>query len=342
MGKDLIGRYVWIIDTLTRYGKLSRAELNRLWMRSPRSNGEEMPARTFFHYRRAIEENFNIEIVCDNNGEYYIDNGDTRQSRALTNWMLDQHAMSSAMKLSPEAIERVDIEDVPSAREYFPMAFDAVSHCQKILFSYAGFNRARIETDILFSPYMLKRYKQRWYMVGAKEKGGDLRTYALDRVRDMKLTNETFTIPEGYNPDDIFGNIIGVTTSQAPVKTVRIMTSAKQAKYFRALPLHPSQQEIISDNYSVFTFKLKLNYELVHELLSFGSNVKVLEPRELITMVTNELTSALELYDDPGAIPSEEVVGKRKRSVQKPAKSHEHPDIIMTGHPDIIREEKQK
>ncbi|MDE6577079.1 MAG: hypothetical protein K2K58_02765 [Muribaculaceae bacterium] len=63
MAHDLIGRYVWIVDTLTRYEKLSRKEINRLWMLSPFSEGEPLPERTFYNYRRNIEKNFNIDIA---------------------------------------------------------------------------------------------------------------------------------------------------------------------------------------------------------------------------------------------------------------------------------------
>lgn len=296
MAKDLFGRYVWIVDTLNRYGKLTRAELNDLWKRSNKGEGEDMPARTFFHYRRAIEENFNIDILCNSKGEYYIPEDTGRQSRALTNWMLEQHAFSSAVRLSPDAAARIDVEDVPSAREFFPMVYEAVTHNQKIVFSYAGFNRARMEQDITFSPYMLKRYKQRWYMIGLKESGNDMRTYALDRVREMKLSRETFEIPVDYDPSEIFKDIIGVTASKAPVRTVKLLADSTQAKYFRALPLHPSQEEMIGDRESVFTYRMKLNYELVHEILSLGSSVKVLAPKELVTMVTNELNATISLY----------------------------------------------
>ena len=75
-------------------------------------------------------------------------------------------------------------------------------------------------------------------------------------------------------------------------------------QYFRALPFHASQQETIHDKYSIFTYRLKLNYELVHELLSFGNSLKVLAPPELVTMVTNELRRTLSLYDSPDTLPS--------------------------------------
>ncbi len=309
MAKDLFGRYVWIVDTLNRYGKLTRAELNALWKRSSRGDGEEIPARTFFHYRRAIEENFNIDILCNARGEYYIPEPSARQSRAVTNWMLEQHALSSAVRTSPEAAACIDVEDEPSAREFFPIVYEAATNRQKVVFAYAGFNRARTERDITFSPYLLKRYKQRWYMIGKKEKSEGLRTYALDRVKEMRLTNDHFELPEAFDPSAIFADIIGVTTSKAEVKTVKLLVDPTQAKYFRALPLHSSQQEMLGDGYSIFSYRLKLNYELVHEILSLGCAVKVLEPRELVTMVTNELHSLIDLYTDPGRLPGNRLAG---------------------------------
>ena len=135
-------------------------------------------------------------------------------------------------------------------------------------------------------------------MVGLKEKSNDIRTYALGRVKEMKTKEETFVMPEDVDMQDLFGNIIGITSSKASVRPVRLQTTPQQAKYFRALPLHPSQSEVVHDQYSIFTYQLKLNYELVHEILSFGDAVKVLEPVELKVMVVNELKGMLSQYDD--------------------------------------------
>lgn len=297
MPRDLISRYVWIVDTLTRYERLTRKQLNRLWMRSPLSNGEPLPERTFYHYRRAIEENFQIDIACDSQGRYYIDRDNSHQSRAFTNWMLDSYAVSNAIKGSDAPMDRVEIEDVPSAREFLPVVLDAIRNSHKIEFTYAGFNRSRAERGIRYEPYFLKRYKQRWYMIGLKEKGGDIRTYALDRVKEVKTLDEPFVKPADLELNDLFGNIVGVTSSKADVRTVRLQATPTQAKYFRALPLHPSQDEALHDDYSVFTYRLKLNYELAHEILSLGDAVKVLDPPELKAMVVMQLKSALQQYE---------------------------------------------
>lgn len=300
--KELINKYVWLVDTLTRYGRLTRPEINDLWQRSVHSDGNPIPERTFFYYRRGIEENFHIDIQCDSTGHYYIDEEVRTRNRGMTNWLLESFTVNTAMKETAIQTERVSVEDVPSAREFLPTVLSAISDSTKLVFTYAGFSKSRPETGIHFSPYFVKRYKQRWYMVGTRDKGEGLRTYALDRVTEMEPVAEHFEMPT-CTPDEFFGDIVGVTAPKSDVKTVRIMTTPVQAKYFRALPFHRSQQETLHDNYSIFTYRLRLNYELVHELLGFGAAVKVLEPRELIIMMTDELNAARRLYDNPEAIP---------------------------------------
>ena len=55
MAKELFNRYVWLIDTLQRYGRLTRGEIDGLWQRSEYSDGKPMARRTFMNYRQAIQ-----------------------------------------------------------------------------------------------------------------------------------------------------------------------------------------------------------------------------------------------------------------------------------------------
>lgn len=302
MNKNLISRYIWLVDTLSTHGKLTREQINELWIRSNLSDGEPLPERTFYHYRRAVEEIFNIEISCNNNGEYYIDREMSDNSNGMTNWLLDSFAVNNILVEAPDIADRIEVEEVPSAREFLPPVINAMRLSSVLRFDYAGFNRSLIERGIEFEPYFLKRYKQRWYMIGRRVKTNDIRTYALDRIKTLETTEARFEIPEGMATADLFGSIVGVTSSKAEDRTVKLRATRTQAKYFRALPLHHSQkEELIDDNSSVFTYRLKLNYELVHEIMSLGDGVKVLEPKELQLMVTNELKKALRCYEEEGA-----------------------------------------
>ena len=74
MAKELFNRYVWLIDMLQRYGRLTRREIGELWLRSEYSDGKPMARRTFMNYRQAIQEMFDVNIECDaSTYEYYRD-----------------------------------------------------------------------------------------------------------------------------------------------------------------------------------------------------------------------------------------------------------------------------
>lgn len=297
MNRNLISRYIWLIDTLSTHGRLTRKQINDLWQRSAISDGNPLPERTFHHYRRAVEEVFNITIGCNRQGEYYLASPEGPNSMA--DWLLDSFAVNNILADSPDLADRIEIEEVPSAREFLPTVVSALRNGNVIRFDYSAFNRSMAEKGIEFHPYFLKRFKQRWYMVGKQIKSDDIRTYALDRVKAMEETGDKFSMPAGVSMESLFGNIVGVTSSKAGERTVRLRATRTQAKYFRALPLHRSQvEETVGDNHSVFRYTLKLNYELVHELMSLGDGITVLEPKELQMMVKNELQKALDQYQN--------------------------------------------
>lgn len=296
MTKDLIKRYIWLVDLLRRRGRLTRSEISDLWMRDDTVGGTPLAERTFFNYRRAVEEIFHIDILCDEEGRYYIDSETSQQAKALSNWLLDSYAVNEALATTDDVSAWVEVEDVPSAREWLSNVIDAIRKRRKISFTYAGFTKTKPEKGKTLAPYFLKRYKQRWYVIGSKDGGKTLRTYALDRVREMETLDDKYKRPKNLDINELFGNIIGVTASKGEIRDVKLKTTPMQAKYFRALPFHPSQQEEIADDYSVFTYKLRINYELVHELMGLGAAVEVLAPSELRVMVREALEETLGRY----------------------------------------------
>lgn len=295
MAKDIIGKYLWIVDTILTHGKISKPELNELWKKSRFSEGDPLADRTFYKYRRAIEDSFNISILCNEEGEYYIDASDSPYVKRYADWLIDNSIAANSIKLLGSSSGRIEMEEIPSARNFLPIVSEAMNTNKQIVFTYAGFARSRPEVGILFSPFFLKLYKQRWYMFGEKDEGG-YRTYALDRVTEMEITSNRFKMPAGKKISDFFGSIVGITTTKGIVRDIVIQTTTTRAKYLRALPLHPSQKEEIHDFYSIFHYKLKINYELVSELMTMGPDVTVIAPRELQMLLIDRLKSTMENY----------------------------------------------
>ncbi|MCH5318410.1 MAG: WYL domain-containing protein [Paramuribaculum sp.] len=298
MSRNLFSRYIWLIDTIRRHKRITREELNDLWSRSPFSQGEALPRRTFYNYRNAIEELFKINIECNTaTYEYYIDDGGDSHKESVTEWLLNAATMSNALTDAREVSDKIFLEDVPSSRHHLTTVLTATKECKRLIFTYSNYMRSIPSRDVKVEPYFLKLFKQRWYMTGRNVKENTIKTYALDRMSDVSLVNEVFVIPEDFDAEAYFRDCYGIVFSHGEVKTVVIKVDARQAKYFRALPLHHTQSEMITDAYSIFTYRLKLTPDFVEELLSHGSKVTVLDPPELRAMMISDLEKSLENYE---------------------------------------------
>ena len=296
MSKDLFNRYIWLIDTIKRYGHRTREELNARWKKSPYSNGEPLPRRTFYNYRMAIEDLFKVNIECNpSTFEYYIDEGDPH-NEGVTNWLLNTTAMNNVLSESRDISNRIFIEDVPSAREFLATVIDALKEYHQIKFTYQPYSRTNATPDVVVEPYFLKIFRQRWYVTGLNVKENKIKTYALDRMKDVVVLQETFEIPDDFDAESYIKYSFGIVFSQGEVKNVSIKTDSRQAKYLRALPLHSSQQEMIHDSYSIFNYRLRITPDFVQELLSHGPSVTVIEPPELKAMIVTSLEESLANY----------------------------------------------
>ena len=297
MARNLINRYVWLVDTISRYGRITLKDLNDAWLRSEISEGKPLARRTFFHYRDGVEEMFDINIQCDKSTfEYYIDDAGGESSARLRSWLVDSVSMSDMLRSAQDISGRIILENVPSAREHLPVIIDAMKQKRRISFSYKSYTRSRPTDGIQLEPYFVKIFKQLSYVIGLNVKDGLIKTYALDRMSRLNLLQETFEMPEDVNPSEFFKDCFGIITNRNSAKRIVLRVEPTQAKYFRALPLHSSQQEEVHDNYSLFTYTMRITYDLKEELMSHGASIEVLEPKELKTLIRTELEQALKNY----------------------------------------------
>lgn len=297
MSRNLLARYIWIIDTIRRYGAVTRDKLNELWAQSPYSDGSTMPRRTFYNYRQAIEELFNINIECNpTTYEYYIDSGDSHQE-SVTDWLLNSAAMSDVLSSVRDVSECIFLEDVPSARLYLSQVISALRDHHPLHFTYRPYTRVNPTTGVVIEPYFMKIFRQRWYVTGFNTRDGMIKTYALDRMEDVAVGSETFKPDPDFNAEKFVSDSFGIVFTQAEPRDIVIRSTQRQAKYLRALPLHHSQREELHDSFSDFHYRLRLTPDFVQELLSLGADIKVVSPPELKAMVTESLRSALAQYE---------------------------------------------
>ncbi|MDE5828415.1 MAG: WYL domain-containing protein [Duncaniella sp.] len=309
MSRNLLGRYIWLIDTIVRYGTITRERLNELWMRSRFSDGAPLPRRTFYTYRQAIEELFNITIECNPATYEYSIRGTGAHDGSVTDWLLNSATISDVLSGVRDISGRVFLEDVPSARDHLATVTEALRSNHPLRFTYHPYTRVNPSRGVVVEPYFLKIFRQRWYVTGLNVKDNAIKTYALDRMTDVTLDEGTFVIPADFDAEEFVSEAFGIVFTKGQAHRVAIKADARQAKYLRALPLHPSQSEVIHDRYSIFYYHIKLTPDFVQELLSMGPNIEVVSPPELKAMIVESLRASLALYekspDDAGRNGSE-------------------------------------
>ena len=66
MAKNLINKYVWLVDTIYRAGRITYEEINEKWLDQDMDT-KPIPIRTFHKWKIAAEDMFNLVIECGTN-----------------------------------------------------------------------------------------------------------------------------------------------------------------------------------------------------------------------------------------------------------------------------------
>ena len=91
-------KYIWLIDTIRRAGKISLEEISSRWERNKDlSDYKPLSRTTFNRWKDAIFSQFGIIISCQRSGGYfyYIENPEDIDEDELKKWMLDSFAISN-------------------------------------------------------------------------------------------------------------------------------------------------------------------------------------------------------------------------------------------------------
>lgn len=179
--------------------------------------------------------------------------------------------------------------DAPG-QEWLYTLYETIVEKRTVSVLYQPFGREKASYRI--SPYLLKEYRHRWYLVGYANNKGAMRTLSLDRIRDIKESFDTYFQLEDFDIRHYFDEIVGITLDRSMQLTDIVFEAfGIQVDYFLTRPLHKSQ-EIIWRKEKVARFKISVipNYELISELFSYRDNIVVLEPVSIV----NELRTVVE------------------------------------------------
>ena len=193
---------------------------------------------------------------------------------------------------------RILFENIPHGVEYLQPVIEAMQQNKVLEIDYQPFGK-HLDTYHI-EPYALKVFHQRWYILGNLKEQDSLRHLALDRVLDLQTTDSEFTMPEDFDAEKYYAYSVGIfVNDELKPQKVRIRVYGKQVEYLRTLPLHRTQEEVLTkhEQFSDFQYRVCLTPELSSQLLATGEKVEVLEPMELREEINTEALSDLQGYD---------------------------------------------
>lgn len=303
-----IERRIWIMKTVHREKKITMAELNRLY--SLDFEGEEkIPPSTFKRDLFEIGRSFNIFIegVRQRQSSYYYmvnphDFDEGTLERMMVDKIQETVQISSALRDSEELGktnfgDRIQLEKNPSGEIHLSTIIKSIRDNIVIRFVYQGFWNTE-EEYVSLKPYFVKMAQRRWYVIGLRDDTGEMENFCLDRILQLALTTDRFTIPKNFNFRDYFKHSFGALIEKGiDVEVVKIKVWGEQVKYLRSLPIHESQKEIREEkDYSVFQFHLRPTYDFKMEILSHGSSWEVIQPKWFRQDVASGFRMGYRLY----------------------------------------------
>jgi predicted DNA-binding transcriptional regulator YafY len=254
----------------------------------------EYAIRTFERDKKDIETLFGIVIKYDRKDKTYAIDEDEIEDQSITR-MIDafsiHHALQEGNKLSPS----VFLEKRKSlGTEHIYGIIHAIQNLYLLEFTHQK-HWEDTSTQREVKPIAIKESQQRWYLVALDKKDDTVKTFGLDRITDLKITDTKFK-PISYNVEKEFKHALGVET-YAPAEKVVLEFSNKQGNYIKTFPLHESQRIVEETNDTVLLeIYIHTTNDIIMELLKYGRNVKVVAPKSLVATMKERIAEMENLY----------------------------------------------
>lgn len=253
--------------------------------------------RTLQRDLKEIRNIFGIDIEYSKaNKGYYISQSETENMNFQR--MIEAFDMFNSLNLAHDLTPFIHLEKLrPQGTENLYGLLHAIKNRLVIKFNYQKFWEEKISQRIV-EPYALKEFKNRWYILAKDSRDNFIKSFALDRLTNLEITSQMYQYPENYSVEESYQYCFGII-SPINEKPQDIILSFEpfQGKYIKTLPLHETQQVLVdSDKETRIKLKLCLTHDLIMELLSFGDNMKVIEPKSLAHQIKTAHEKAFKQY----------------------------------------------
>jgi hypothetical protein len=292
-----ISRYNLIINKLRRRPSTFDEISDYLKLESElQSLKFDISLRTFQREVQDIFSIYNIEIKYDVYQKvYYIKN---QEQPEMNERLLEAFDTFNALNISDRLSNHIHFEKHrPAGTENLYGLLHAIKNKVQIKFTYHKFWEEKISNRTA-EPYALKEFKHRWYILANDLNDKKVKSFALDRLSNLEITKLKFKFPENFNVEEKYRYCFGIINpEEEEPQEVVLSFNTDQGKYIKTLPLHETQKTLIDNEIELqISLKLYITHELIMELLSYGNNMKVLQPQILADILKDEHHKAFMQY----------------------------------------------
>lgn len=183
--------------------------------------------------------------------------------------------------------------------EFVEPILKAISERRVLKFTYQKHGSDVVSQNLL-EPYLIRESKNYWYVIGngISKKDHKVLTFALDRIVDLQVTNDVFS-DEKIDRKNFYNNVLGVSIAEGKPEKVVLSFLPMQGKYIKTMPIHASQKIMKDTNTELrVSLELVINTELKMQLLSYGANVKVIQPKTLVEELKQTAKAMVKAYSE--------------------------------------------
>jgi proteasome accessory factor B len=170
---------------------------------------------------------------------------------------------------------------------------DATLQHRRVVMRYYSFSSDR-EKEYLVEPHRLIFAQASLYVVAFVPEYSQLRTFAVDRIRSLSVTEDRFEPAEFA--DEVFAHSLGVHQGTPP-QHVEVSFDPCVARYVKERVWHASQQiRDQPDGGVILTLDVSNDWALRSWILSFGPLAHVVSPPALAAQIRDEIDKARAHY----------------------------------------------
>jgi proteasome accessory factor B len=165
-------------------------------------------------------------------------------------------------------------KDYSRSREVIAALSRAVQHHFTVRLHHATLQHTTAMGYVV-DPYRLQYVQGGLYLVGLDHGKQELRTFAVERIREVKLTRKRFDPLPAARLEELQASAFQLI--QGEPKLVRVWFSAAQAPYVRERMWHPSQEIAEqADGSVILSLRVASLWEVERWVYGWGGDAKVL------------------------------------------------------------------